>query len=396
LENRPRFYFGFPQKDSITIAQDIPYTANKDLLAFKKAGGYEAGYQHTDFFYYEIESGEQYTIGDEILFREKLMYISEINARMDRGLLIYKYRLSRPRGIRQDEIYNPRIKGISLEGKVLDTKDELVKLHLNIDEEQPKEKANWFPFAPPTNNVMYCMPQIGTHASLYFPDASGNNAQVLGCVRKNGDSCPKTADPNIRYWGTEHGSELELSPTAINIVAGCKEPLKLSFDDAIGVTMTSHKNIVLKAEGDIIFKTPKRIIFSAPNQIVFKKTNVKSGFSMENEFHFLGENVIFEGKDRTTYPPFNDEPQVGKPFDKPKFSARLTKEKSEQKGGFNWGKLFACVVAAVAVVAVVALTVLTFGAGAIVGAALVGVAIGAIGAVGDLSVHIRGPQCLTS
>ncbi len=49
-------------------------------------------------------------------------------------------------------------------GTVLDVKGEQVKLHLAIDKEQPKEKAHWFPFAPPTGNVMYCIPQVGTNA----------------------------------------------------------------------------------------------------------------------------------------------------------------------------------------------------------------------------------------
>ncbi|MFS0556141.1 hypothetical protein [Brevibacillus sp. 179-C9.3 HS] len=95
------------------------------------------------------------------------------------------------------------------------------------------------------------MPQVGTQASLYFPDATGKQAMVLGSVRKNGDSCAKTGNPNIRYFGTEHGSELELSPTAINIVSGSKEPLKLTIDDNIGITMTSHKTQGLNAKEEI-------------------------------------------------------------------------------------------------------------------------------------------------
>ncbi|WP_432776321.1 hypothetical protein AAFJ72_05265 [Brevibacillus gelatini] len=68
---------------------------------------------------------------------------------------------------------------------------------------------------------------------------------MLGCVRKNGDSCAKTANPNIRYFGTEHGSELELSPTVLSIVSGCKEPLKITLDDHVGITLTSHKKLTL-------------------------------------------------------------------------------------------------------------------------------------------------------
>ncbi|MED4570697.1 YwqJ-related putative deaminase [Brevibacillus agri] len=367
MEATPRFSFGLPQGKSYTLPDDVAYTASKDLLAYQKAGGDAAGLHDTDFFTYEIESGEPYAIGDEIWFRNKRMVVSEVRARMERGLFVYTYRLSRIDGIRQGRIHNAKLSGVSLEGKVLAVKGEQVKLHLDIDKQQPKETAYWFPFAPPTGNVMYCMPQVGTSASLYFPDATGKQAVVLGCVRKNGDSCAKTGNPNIRYFGTEHGSELELAPTALTIVSGCKEPLKLTLDDHVGITLTSHKKLVLNAKEEISLYTPKRIVIQAQSQILAKKTSAPSGFSLESEYHFLGAAVHVEGRDRTTFPAYDDEPQQGTP--------------PPPEPPFDWGKLAVCVVAAVAIVGAVALTVATFGAGAVIGAAAVGAALGAIGGV---------------
>ncbi|WP_431809358.1 hypothetical protein [Brevibacillus agri] len=367
MEATPRFSFGLPQGKSYTLPDDVAYMASKDLLAYQKAGGEAAGLHDTDFFTYEIESGEPYAIGDEIWFRNKRMVVSEVRARMERGLFVYTYRLSRIDGIRQGRIHNAKLSGVSLEGKVLAVKGEQVKLHLDIDKQQPKETAYWFPFAPPTGNVMYCMPQVGTNASLYFPDTTGKRAMVLGCVRKNGDSCAKTGNPNIRYFGTEHGSELELAPTALTIVSGCKEPLKLTLDDHVGITLTSHKKLVLNAKEEISLYTPKRVVIQAQSQILAKKTSAPSGFSLESEYHFLGAAVHVEGRDRTTFPAYDDEPKQGTP--------------PPPEPPFDWGKLAVCVVAAVAIVGAVALTVATFGAGAVIGAAAVGAALGAIGGV---------------
>lgn len=367
MEATPRFSFGLTQGKSYTLPDDVSYSASKDLLAYQKAGGDASDLHDTDFFTYEIESGERYGIGDEIQFRNKRMVVSEVSARMQQGLLRYTYRLARPGGIRQETIHNPKLTGVSLEGKVLAVKGEQVQLHLDIDKEQSKEAAYWYPFAPPTGNVMYCMPQVGTQSSLYFPDATGKQAMVLGSVRKNGDSCAKTGNPNIRYFGTEHGSELELSPTAINIVSGSKEPLKLTIDDNVGITMTSHKRLLLDAKEEISLYTPKRIVIHAQSQFFAKKTSAKSGFAIESEYHFLGTEVQAEGRDRTTFPPYNDEPQKGTP--------------PPPDPPFSWGKLLVGVVAAVAIVGAVALTVATFGAGAVIGAAVVGAALGAIGGV---------------
>ncbi|UHA74777.1 YwqJ-related putative deaminase [Paenibacillus sp. 481] len=380
LEAKPRFYFGLPQGKSYTLSDETPYVAAKNLLAFQQAGGSAAGLHDTDFFTYEIESGERYLIGDEIQFRGLRMVVSEVRARMDRGQFIYTYLLSRREGVRQAIIHNDKLAGVSLEGEVLDVKGQQVKLHLEFDQEQSKSTAYWFPFAPPTGNVMYSMPQVGTNASLYVPDATGKRAIVIGCVRKNGGSCAKTSDPNIRYFGTEHGSELELSPTAINVVSGSKEPLSVSFDDKVGVTLTSHKKLTLNADGEISLYTPKRVVVSAQSQIFVKKRNVPSGFAIESEFHFLGENVLLEGQDRTTFPPYNDEPKKGEPPPPP-----------DPEPPFSWGKLAMNVLGGLAVVAVVvaaaALTVATLGAGAVViGAVVAGAAIGGTAAVASVAV----------
>ncbi|MBV7275917.1 hypothetical protein I6U48_23775 [Clostridium sp. PL3] len=47
------------------------------------------------------------------------------------------------------------------------------------------------------------------------------------------------------------------------------------------------------------FYTPKKIAINASSQVMVKKTSMTSGLSIESEYHFLGGNVIAEGKDRT-------------------------------------------------------------------------------------------------
>ncbi|MFD3260886.1 hypothetical protein ACE3MQ_20025 [Paenibacillus lentus] len=385
-EAKPRMYIGVPNRNSIQLPNDLAYTASKDLLAYQEARSGSASVHHTDFFTYEIQSGIRYAIGDEVLFRDKPMVISEMKAAMSQGQLIYNYRLSRRDGIRQHRIHNPKLVGVSMNGKVLDVKGQQVKLHLEIDQEQSPASAFWFPFAPPTGSAMYSMPQRGTNASLYFPDDAGSKAKVIGCVRTNGEDCGKTGDPNNRYFGTEHGSELEITPTAINVVSGSKEPLMISFDDAAGVILTSHRKLTMNGGEDISLYTPKRVVFRTPNMILAKKLSKLSGFTVESEYHLLGSQVKLDGADRTSYPKYNDEIETYTP----------PKEETEEKK-FSWGKLFKNVVAGLAVVAAVTavavLCVATLGAGAVViGAVAAGAAIAGTAAVASMAVSdiIRG------
>ena len=61
-----------------------------------------------------------------------------------------------------------------------------------------KAEASWFKYAPPTGNMMYSMPIVGTYANLYFSDETCENPKVINCIRKNGSSCAKTSDTTKR------------------------------------------------------------------------------------------------------------------------------------------------------------------------------------------------------
>jgi len=129
-----------------------------------------------------MKKREKMDIGDKIYFKQKDLYVNQYEAKLHKGDLIYKYRFCRDRGIWQDKIYNKKIKGVSLEGKVLETAGEKLKIHLNIDESQDPSKAAWFYYAPPTGNILYSMPLIGESAMLSFQDIIDANPIVTNYV----------------------------------------------------------------------------------------------------------------------------------------------------------------------------------------------------------------------
>ena len=373
------FYFGRTNGISYEIEDITSYRACKNLKRFREASGYEDGYNDIDYFYYEIETRNKYNVGDNIYFKQKDLYVNQYSAYALKDEVIYKYRLCRKNGIWQTKLYNSVIAGASIDGKVLAVDGEKVKLHLNIDESQNADEASWFPYAPPTGNMMYSMPVVGTSARLYFPNEESEDPIVTGCVRSNGDSCAKTSDTKNRYFGTEHGSEIEMTPGAVNIKGGSKEPLSISFDDSTGITLKSPKNLNLSASDDIIIKTPANVKVKAQSQIGVVKSGTENGLSIETDMHFKGSNVIKDGSDRETYAPFDDEPKAGT---KPEPPA----PPPEEKKPFDWGKLATNVLAGLAVVALVTVAVVavavTCGAAApVVGAIAAGAAIAGTAAV---------------
>ncbi len=238
-------------------------------------------------------------------------------------------------------------------------------------------QPHWYPFAPPTGSAMYCLPQVGTKASLYYPDATGSGALIVGTVRKNGGESAKTSDTNTRYFGTEHGSELKLAPSHVNLQKDPEGAMLVSLNDETGIEITSPGKLTMTAELELELYTPQQIILGSESQILAYRGESEAGLVVESEYHLLGEKVWADGSDRTTYPPFDDEPELG--------------EEPEPDPPFNWGKLVKNVLVGLAVVvavaAVAALTVATLGAGPIlIGAVASGALIGGSMGVGMMAV----------
>ena len=295
------FNFGISHNQNYELDDNMDYDVYKDIKSFYKAGGYDAGYDDTDFFYYKIEKKDIFEIGSKINYKQKDLYVREYEAYKDKEEISYKYKLCREKGVWQSIIHNKLLKGATLEGKVIATQKEQVKLHLNIDENQDKGTAYWFDYAPPSVNIMYSMPLVGESARLYFPNEETENPIVTGCIRKNGDTCTQTAEPANRYFQTESGNEIAMLPDTLSIKSGSRRNISISFDDKKGIHLKSPKKLKLNADGEITIKTQKRVKIKAQRQILLVKRNKSHGVSIEGEFYIKGNNVIMNGSSRETY-----------------------------------------------------------------------------------------------
>ena len=86
-------------------------------------------------------------------------------ASLSKGEFKLSYLLLPAQGIRQNLHRNPKLSGASLSGVVLDRDKDRVRLHLEVDPEQKKEEACWFPYASAYtaegNSGWYFMPEVG-------------------------------------------------------------------------------------------------------------------------------------------------------------------------------------------------------------------------------------------
>ncbi|OOM13970.1 contractile injection system protein, VgrG/Pvc8 family [Clostridium saccharobutylicum] len=299
--------FGIPNKCKYELDDDnMNYEAFKDLKRFHEVGGYNAGYNDIDFFYYQIIRRNALEIGAQIFYNQKDLYIREYEVYRNREEIFYKYKLCRKNGVWQNIVYNQLLRGATLDGKVLEVKEEVVKIHLDIDKSQNKDEAFWFPFLPPSVNIMYSMPLVGESVRLYFPNDSSEKPIIAGCSRKNGEECEKTSEPSKRYYETEHGSEIAMLPNALNIKGVSKKNMIMSFNDELGVHLKSSKKLKINSDEGIVIKTPKRVKINAHNQILLMKRNKSHSVLIEDGVYIKGNNVVMNGNSSEIYDSFEE------------------------------------------------------------------------------------------
>lgn len=364
----PRLWFGFPDRSFTCEFPEDSYTSGISQRYYE-LGGMAAGYDRADFFYYDVKSTQLCDLGWYTVFKGQSFIISEKYAVLERGELIFTYRLGRPGLGWGKMLYNEKISGMTLLGEVLETARETVKLKLDIDQDWNPGGPYPYTWRPETGNFMYCMPQVGTRISLYCPNYDEKEAIAVNCVRTNGDSCGRMSDPAKRSFVTEHGKEMNLYPEEMSLLGGSEGTVHLS--DENGITISSQKPIFILGMS-IRFEAPTFRITVPNSELLMAKYQYEnqtpdSCYQMTNLFNVLAMNhTHMEGWNRVAYPAFQDAPV---------------------EGDF-WGSLIGNVLAGLAVVGMVALTLATFGAAA-------PVVIGAI-AVGSMAVIGKGVSDIMS
>ncbi len=362
LKKAPRFCFGLP-KNIQTIKNIEEVVTQKATGQYHQVAAVGIRVQEEQFIKYHIQSKERLELGDIVEYDGCLMIIEESHIFLAKGLLQYTYVLGTEASLTIPKTTNPHIQGISLLGEVLERRNQQVKLKLKIDKKRDAGAACWFSYASQANNLFYCMPEVGTDVSLYFSNSGETSGIVVNAVRKNGGSCTKTSNPQIKYMGIPEGKELKLGITDIDFSA--HEKLFMKMDVTNGIKIQSHD--------DLNVFTKQKLFMEAKELVkVFAKTgNIVVGANEESSLYLLGgadgdthikagNNLIYEGRKKEI------------------FTERLNEEIAYEEKKFDWGKLVKNVLiglAVVAVTAVVAAAVITSG----------GAALAAVGMIANFS-----------
>ncbi|MCH1624645.1 RHS repeat-associated core domain-containing protein [Fredinandcohnia quinoae] len=272
--NSPRFWIGPPQSSKRVTIDHLPYKLRKDMDAFwliTENDGTDVS--EADYIFCEFESTESHELGTKVHLkgRNYIITVREIN--LDGGVLKFQYTAQPERSIRQRLVRNLDFIGAAFSGKVIDITQNTVKVHLDIDEKQDKEKAHWFAYSADANSVMYLMPQLGSRVQLHFLSAVEEEAIVINSVRVDPatpegsqKASKKMADSTVKSLVTNYGKDMTLGVEDITFSA-VDGVLELKMDDGEGITFLSDSTIMLAADETLEMSGMKELFMEAEEWI---------------------------------------------------------------------------------------------------------------------------------
>lgn len=338
VSKNPVLFFGILLEGKTVHFSEITYETGVDKK-FYEMGGDNSVYQRGHFLSYRVEDRENYQIGDKTTFMGDELIIVEKRAALIKGELRFFYRLGRKTLAGQKVRYNKYFSGLSLGATVIATDKETVRLHLDIDG-QREVAAYPYHWTPPSGNLMYLMPQIGTRVSLYFSAQDERTGKATNSPRTDCSNCQEMTDYSNRTLTTEHNKQMNLFPNIMSLVGIGNEqsPLAAEIEDKAGIHFKSHKILDIIAAEQIEINAP-RVTLSAPKQIEFEritrtgaagKVKAKGTYGKQAELQEIrqrssrqtiyklhekiegkGQITYLIGTEYQTFPPHKDAVEIG-------------------------------------------------------------------------------------
>lgn len=311
-----RCYFGIPNNATHTI-NAFNYSIKKDMGKFLKLSqnGID-GIIEQDFAYYEVESEKPVNIGDTVIFQGRELYVYQINASMNKGVLQFHLILSTPKGMSQLFQMHNKIVGVSLDAKICEIKNDRVKVSLQIDEDSNHIKENqcYFPYSTiyssKDGSGWYCMPEIGDSVRIYFPDGIEEHSYAISSVHdevddnlqggadnsngagssnggSSGEYSGKRDNPSVKSLRNPSGKEIRLTPDGIYIISN---GTTITLTDEGGVSVVSDQNIEFKSDQNIIIGAEQDVSIVGLSGVDLNCNDIAS-VKIEENVEVIGQEV---------------------------------------------------------------------------------------------------------
>jgi hypothetical protein len=251
----PRVYFGVPDLSWGKELHVRRYKAMKDRAVYEELRANAEGKDaeqlvEADFVNYRVTSDRYCQVGDDVSFKKQMWVVSESVISYSAGLLQYEYLLVKRQSLRRKSRRNDKLQGMSLEGRVIKRANNMVKVHLDIDDAHDQQGNWWFPYSGEGNNIFHCLPDEGARIKVYFPSGTEKKAMAINSVRGGGEEMKSRTvfqKPSTKVFEMPGEAKMQLGDDGVLFEKGT---VSLHLDGG-NITLNASEDLLVVAGNQI-------------------------------------------------------------------------------------------------------------------------------------------------
>ena len=172
-----------------------------------------------------------------------------------------------------DKIRADQLKGVVIEGEVLQTKGEVLRLHLDIDDKQDAATAYDYPWWPITGNMLYCMPEKGQRLRSTLIKMTRRTQKQSITYGRMGNSAWNWQIIIIVTLQQAMRKRLYMKPVEMGLVHREDQNAEIALSDSSMLRAKTINKLSILAEGQVQFQA-KSVTVTAPKEITLVRKNL--------------------------------------------------------------------------------------------------------------------------
>ena len=252
------------------------------------------GAGETDFVDFGLLSGSCQELFAALEYEGRTLTVRRLDWELKKGRLECRYVLRSKAGIGAYPIYPVSLVGIALEGRILEVKGNLVRIHMDMDDPYGGPDVFWFPYATMSASLdgsgWYYMPEAGDRVRVEFPDKYAQDALVINSAsvyEAPSGGQDAMGNPAVKYLSNCAGQKMALGPQGVFVSAGASG---LTVDNSGSVSIWGNNEVIIKAEGDVSFKAQSITVKGAEE--VKAVNEAGTGAELTGELTLTGAEVL--------------------------------------------------------------------------------------------------------
>lgn len=236
-----------------------------------------------------VKANDNMRIGDSVVLDKRKWTVVQKKTQYKNHMTDIWYVLGRIQDWTLPTVYNPLLCGAAIKGRVLERKEEYVRLWLEIDKEQ-KGEGFWYPYLPETGNIMYAMPEEGAESSVYFPDGREEHGIGINSFLE-GAYLGRQRDHFVKGIHIPAWKEIKLHPDLTEWITNRNHRgSAVSEDGKEGIDLASGRPVRIEAGDGINMQSGLSCIATAGSRILVKQRGDK------NKIEIFGNQILFHGE----------------------------------------------------------------------------------------------------